>query len=69
MRYLYDNIPHHQDQVKSPRKLRNGTPWSEILSLLNNLLRNDQEQLPPIVKDSLEGVELNEDSLRRKGKR
>lgn len=38
MRYLYDNVPHHQDQITSPHKLRNEMPWGEILSLLNNSL-------------------------------
>ena len=52
MRYLFDNVPHHQDQVKSPRKLRDGTAWSDILSLPNHSQGNDVNKLPPIAEDS-----------------
>ena len=69
LRYLYDNVPHHQDQIKSPRKLRNGAPWSNILSLPSNLPENSQSRLPTIVKYSLDDQESQEISQVKRGKR
>ena len=69
LRYLYDNVPHHQDQIKSPRKLRNGAPWSNILSLPSNLPENSQSRLPMIVKYSLDDQESQEISQVKRGKR
>lgn len=66
MRYLFNNVPHHQDQIKSPRKLRDGASWDEILSLPNNLQGNELSRLPSIVVNS--GEEQG-DSQRTKGKR
>ena len=72
LRYLYDNVPHHQDQIKSPRKLTDGTSWSEILSLPSaqpRSPRGDSNRLPTIVEYSTEERESRDDSQKSKGKR
>ena len=69
LRYLYDNVPHHQDQIKSPRKLRDGASWGNILSLSSNLLDYDQNKLPTIVENVPEELDPREISQVKKGKR
>lgn len=69
LRYLYNNIPHHQDQIKSSRKLRDGAPWSDILSLPSSLQGNVQNKLPTVVEYSLDKQEPEEISQVKKGKR
>ena len=69
LRHLYDNVPHHQDQIKSPQKLRDGSSWEDILSLPNVAQRVTQEKLPTIVEFSGEELEPQEDSAKKKGKR
>ena len=69
LRYLYDNVPHHQDQIKSPQKLRDGSSWEDILSLPNVAQRVTQEKLPTIVEYLGEELEPQEDSSKKKGKR
>ena len=56
MRYIYKNVPHHQDQVKSPESLRDGSPWSSILTLPDHSQRASQNRLPTIVKHSPEAI-------------
>jgi len=37
MRYIYENVPHHEDQIRSPCKLRDGMAWSAIIPLPSNV--------------------------------
>ena len=69
LRYFYDNVPHQQDQIKSPQKLKDRTPWSDILSLPNNSLNTVSHRLPTITEYSAGEQESREDEQRRKGKR
>ena len=69
LRYFYDNVPHHQDQMKSPQKLKDRTPWSDILSFPNNPLNTLSHRLPTITEYSTREQESKEDEQRRKGKR
>ena len=48
MRYIYENVPHHQDQIHSPRKLRDGTAWSSIISLPTHTHDSSSITLPTI---------------------
>ena len=48
MRYIYENVPHHQDQIRSPRKLRDGTAWSSIIPLPNSTQDTTLSTLPTI---------------------
>ena len=48
MRYIYENVPHHQDQICSPRKLRDGTAWSSIIPLPNSTQDTTLSTLPTI---------------------
>ena len=48
MRYIYENVPHHQDQVNSPHKLRDGTPWNSIISSSGNVQNSASSTLPTI---------------------
>ena len=50
MRYIYENVPDHQDQIRSPRKLRDGTPWNSIMSLPNNTQDTTSSTLPTILE-------------------
>ena len=69
LKYFYDNVPHHQDQISSPRKLRDRSSWDDILSRPNSSRRDTQGKLPTIVEYSYEDQELTEDSRKKKGKR
>jgi len=69
LRYFYNNVPHHQDQIKSPWMLRDGTSWSNMLSLLSRLQDHDWNRLPPIIENSLEELRPEEISHKKKGKR
>ena len=69
LRYLYDNVPHHQDQIKSPRKLREGAPWEDILSLPGSSQKTYPSKLSTILEISREESESNEDSQKQRGKR
>ena len=71
MRYIYENVPHHQDQICSPHKLRDGATWSSIISLPSNVQDSTSSTLPTIpeqeyVSDSPEVVTSRRDV---KGKR
>jgi len=48
MRYIYENVPHHQDQIHSPRKLRDGTAWNSIIPLLSGMQDTTSSTLPTI---------------------
>ena len=50
MRYIYENVPHHQDQIRSPRKLRDGTSWNSIMSLPDNTQDTTSSTLPTILE-------------------
>ena len=70
MRYIYENVPHHQDQIRSPRKLRDGTAWGSIISLPSNMQDSTSNTLPTIPEqeytmDDTEAVTVS----REKGKR
>ena len=70
MRYIYENVPHHQDQIRSPRKLRDGSAWSSIIPLPGNIQDSTTSTLPTIpeqeyISDSPEVIA----SRRDKGKR
>jgi len=69
LRYFYDNVPHHQDQIKSPRRLRDGSSWDNILSLSNSSQGTTRNKLPTIIEYSVEEQEPKEESQRAKGKR
>ena len=69
MRYIYENVPHHQDQLKSLESLRDGSPWSSILALPDYSQRTSQAKLPTIVEHSPEGLEPSEEARKEKGKR
>ena len=62
-------MPHHQDQIKSPHKLRDGASWGNILSLPSNLLDYDQNKLLTIVENVPEELDPREISQVKKGKR
>ena len=70
MRHIYENIPHHQDQIHSPRKLRNGTAWSSIIPLPNNIQDSTTSTLPTIPEQEYTTDSPEEVTSRRdKGKR
>ena len=69
MRYIYENVPHHQDQIQYPESLRNGSTWSTILSLPNNIPRTSQVRLPTITEYSSEEIGQRREPRREKGKR
>ena len=70
MRYMYENVPHHQDQIRSPRKLRDGTSWSSIISLLNNAQDTTSSTLPTIPEQGYAADDSEAGTVRRdKGKR
>jgi len=69
LRYFYDNVPHHKDQIKSPWKLKDGSSWEDILLLPNSSQRNTQNRLVTIVEYMHEEQEPKEDSLKKRGKR
>ena len=48
MRYIYENVPHHQDQIRSPHKLRDGTAWGSIIPLPNSIQDTTSSTLPTI---------------------
>jgi len=56
MRYIYENVLHHQDQIQYPESLRNSSTWSTILSLPDNILRTSQVRLPTITEYSSEEI-------------
>ena len=70
MRYIYKKVPHHQDQIHSPRKLRDGTAWSSIIPLPHDIQEATSNTLPTIPEQSFtsdnSGMETFE---REKGKR
>ena len=72
MRYIYENIPHHQDQIHSPRKLRDNSPWSSIIPLPNHAHAQDTSSstIPMIPEqESVSYASEAETSKRDKGKR
>lgn len=69
MKYIYENVPHHQDQVKSPESLRDGSPWSSILTLPENPQRMSQNRLLTIVEHSPKGLEPREELRKEKERR
>ena len=70
MRYMYENVPHHQDQIRSPRKLRDGTSWSSIISLPNNAQDTTSSTLPTIPEQGYAADDSEAVTMRRdKGKR
>jgi len=52
LRYIFENVPHHQDQISSPQKLRDGTTWSSIILLPNNIQDSTMSTLPTIVEQN-----------------
>ena len=70
MRYIYENVPHHQDQIHSPRKLRDNSPWSSIIPLPNHAQDTSSSTLPTIPEqESVSYASEAETSKRDKGKR
>lgn len=69
MKYIYENVPHHQDQIRSPELLRDGSSWSSILSPPENTSRTSQTRLPPIAEQPSEELGQKEQSSKEKGKR
>ena len=69
MKYIFENVPHHQDQIQSPELLRDGSTWSSILSLPENTSRTSQSRLSPITERPLEELGQKEERSREKGKR
>ena len=71
MRNIYKNVPHHQDQIHSPRKLRDGTAWSSIIPLPNCTQDTTLSTLPTIPEHenspNIQGVVTSKP--RDKGKR
>ena len=61
MRYIYENVPHHQDQIRSPRKLRDGTAWNSIVALLTNVRESTSSTLPTIPEQ--EYISLDDQGL------
>jgi len=69
MRYIYENVPHNQDQIQYPESLRNSSTWSTILSLPDNILRTSQVRLPTITEYYSEEIGQRWEPRREKGKR
>ena len=70
MRYIYENVPHHQGQIRSPRKLQDGTAWCSIISLPTHARDSSSITLPTIPEqEHLPDEQEVVTSKRDKGKR
>ena len=54
MRYIYENVPHHQDQIPSPELLRNNSTWNTVLFTSDNSRGTSQTRLSTIMEHSPE---------------
>jgi len=54
MRYIYENVPHHQDQIPSPELLRNGSTWNTVLFTSDNSRGTSRTRLSTITEHSPE---------------
>lgn len=72
MRYLYQSVPHLQDEIHSPRKLTDGSTWDDILPLPENLaeLHYSQVDSPAVENRQIasnskgKGRDMNDSSSR-----
>ena len=72
LQYLFENVPHHQDQIQSPWKLRDGTSWYDMLPILDRPSgspKSGPNRLLTIIEHSTEQQEPREQVQRNKGKR
>ena len=67
LKYIYENVPHHQDQIQSSELLRDGSAWSTILAASDSTTR--QNRLPTIVEHAPEESNPTTETRRDKGKR
>jgi len=72
LRYLFKNVPHHQDQIQSPQKLRDRTSWYDMLPIPDRPSgspKSSPNRLSTIIEHSMEQQEPREQVQRNKGKR